>query len=440
MPNFFVLIPRDAGQQAQLLTDEEADILYGMWKSSSPGARGVAPPSGKSGAVRSLKAKGYVSGIDVLELTERGRKVIVEMATREPNALDRRAMPAYSDIKKSANKRSRQTFTRTVKSAGSSEANSFNLHRRRMERDAGAWDWMTSPVKDWAAQQWSVMKDWWGSQAAQIGGKSFELLRAVRRQVPIAQRELEQLNVRTQSGGGVSPQAVESVIQTLKSAMQQFYALTSKSVGLPPLPSATDPKYQSRTVGGMDQQGFMAFYNDLSRAVASVNENTALDYEKHKNVVTKAPTAQPGPEDKYLGKNISRMLADINRISNANVVDKPILDEISKGNIPTSTGNVNLIEKINNDVKSVSDQGDIDNVATDIISMIFDDLVDAKLQAHLSRKFPNPTDTRARLSEYDRMSTVRERLEKYVVQIMNEKYKRLYEYRSQQPQAAPAGP
>jgi hypothetical protein len=436
MPNFFVLIPRGSGQQANLLTDEEADTLYGMWKSAPPGNKRFQAPYGKARAIQSLKAKGYVTGMDDVELTERGRKIIVEMATREPNALDRRAMPAYSDMQKSA-KRARQTFTgKRTKTAG--DQRPFNLKRSKTQREAGVWDWMMSPVKDWAAQKWHGAKDWWESQSASIGGKSFELLRAVRRQTPITQRDLEQLFVRTQSGGGVSPMAVENVTRNLKSAMEQFRSLTSKVVGLPQIPNANDPKYQSRTVGGMDQQGFMAFYNDLSRAVAAINENTALDYEKHKRVVTKAPTAQPGPEDKYLGKNLSRMLADINRISNANVVDKVILDEISKGNIPTASGTVNLIEKINNDVKSVSDQGDIDNVATDIISMIFDDLVDAKLQAHLSRKFPNPTDTRARLSEYDRMSTVRERLEKYVIQIMNEKYKRLYEYRSQQPGQAQA--
>jgi hypothetical protein len=111
------------------LSDAEAKLLYSMWREAPPGARAFSLPSGADARyATALKSKGYVVGFgDNLEITEKGRKVIVEIVTNEPNAFSKKASLApYSQIRKKANGRPRQTH---VKKA-SAEDRPFNLRKR----------------------------------------------------------------------------------------------------------------------------------------------------------------------------------------------------------------------------------------------------------------------------------------------------------------------
>ena len=117
------------------LTDEEAEFLYTAWKQMPKGAShfGVSP-AGNMKCVNSLKTKGYLSGFgDRLEITPKGKKLIVEMVMHEPNCFDKNGqMPSYSNIKaKTANMRQRQTFV--TKKASRYNPHVFNLHRRSLE-------------------------------------------------------------------------------------------------------------------------------------------------------------------------------------------------------------------------------------------------------------------------------------------------------------------
>lgn len=113
------------------ITDTEAKALYSMWKSSPPGSKTFAC-AGSEGVITPLQLKGYVSGGNNGEvaLTERGRKVIIEMVTNEPNALDKKADVTYSSIqaKAKAGKRQIQSFTKKA---------SFNLREQSLRNMRG---------------------------------------------------------------------------------------------------------------------------------------------------------------------------------------------------------------------------------------------------------------------------------------------------------------
>jgi hypothetical protein len=117
------------------LTDEEAEFLYTAWKQMPKGASHFAmAPASNVKCVNALKTKGYLAGFgDQLEITPKGKKLIVEMVMHEPNDFDKNGqMPPYSNIKaKTASQRQRQTFV--TKKASLYNPPVFNLHRRSLE-------------------------------------------------------------------------------------------------------------------------------------------------------------------------------------------------------------------------------------------------------------------------------------------------------------------
>ena len=119
LPNF-VLDPN-------MPTDDEASALYEMWKRAPQGEKSFA--HGDRSMVNAWKAKGLVDGIsDCLSLTDKGRKVIRDMVTNEPNSFDKTAkMPAYSNIKEAQKKR-RNPVTGKVETC---RKTAFNLSRNR---------------------------------------------------------------------------------------------------------------------------------------------------------------------------------------------------------------------------------------------------------------------------------------------------------------------
>ena len=109
---FDFIFPKTMRNQAGL-SDTEANALYTLWKNSPKGATRFAATEGiDSHSLVALKTKGYLVGFgNSLELTEKGKKIIVEMATHEPNAFEKHAETlSYSGIKATTNKRPRQAF------------------------------------------------------------------------------------------------------------------------------------------------------------------------------------------------------------------------------------------------------------------------------------------------------------------------------------------
>lgn len=133
---FDLIFPKD--MRAQIgLSDAEAGVIYKMWKNSPPGAQQFAVPAETDrGIVSSLKTKGYVAGFgNGIELTEKGKKVIVEMVTHEPNSFEKHAAEvSYNTIKAQTSKRPRQAF---IKKQASKEPKSFNLKRVSLKKMEG---------------------------------------------------------------------------------------------------------------------------------------------------------------------------------------------------------------------------------------------------------------------------------------------------------------
>jgi hypothetical protein len=117
-----------------VITDAEAHFLFAAWKQSPPG-QDIVIPTNAAEHVNSLKAKGFLTSIgNDVRLTDKGRKVIVEMVTHVPNSFSKKAMPIYSKIK-SAKKRSIQSLVK--KTAGKDEKKSYNMRRESLRRLRG---------------------------------------------------------------------------------------------------------------------------------------------------------------------------------------------------------------------------------------------------------------------------------------------------------------
>lgn len=106
------------------LTDAEADFLYAMWKGAAPGSKVFSSKGMDTGHIFRLKDKGYLQGPGQdVELTAKGKKLIIEMVTNEPNSFLKQAGSAkdvqYREVraKKEAAKRPRQTHTGRKKTA-----------------------------------------------------------------------------------------------------------------------------------------------------------------------------------------------------------------------------------------------------------------------------------------------------------------------------------
>lgn len=81
------------------VSDEEASTLYNMWLKAPPGSNQIVA-GGKPEVLKSLQTKGYIRGsANAVEITDKGRAIIVEMVTNAPNALDGKPMPTYRQIK-----------------------------------------------------------------------------------------------------------------------------------------------------------------------------------------------------------------------------------------------------------------------------------------------------------------------------------------------------
>lgn len=130
---FDIIFPQQMRQQIGL-TDKEAGVLYSMWKDSPVGADRFSSNDIDGKTMNSLKIKGYLAGFgDGVELTEKGKKIIVEMVTHEPNALDKKASNVqYSSIKNKT-QRQKQAFKKKTASKTASER-TFNLRRESLRR------------------------------------------------------------------------------------------------------------------------------------------------------------------------------------------------------------------------------------------------------------------------------------------------------------------
>ena len=130
---FDVIFPKEKRQQVGL-TDSEAGFIYDMWKNTPVGTTTFSVPKEvNKSMVNALKAKGYLVGYGAsIELTERGKKIIVEMATHEPNAFSKKGEVSYSEIKAKANHRPIQALVNKCASK-ESEPKSFNLYRKSVE-------------------------------------------------------------------------------------------------------------------------------------------------------------------------------------------------------------------------------------------------------------------------------------------------------------------
>lgn len=117
-----------------VITDREARALFEMWKNAEPDSRRLSESGADASMLRALKAKGYVSGFgEAIELTEKGRTILVEMVTNEPSSFLRNSsIPPYSSIKaRASQRRPRQTHTKKA------SRDSFNLRRESMRRLRG---------------------------------------------------------------------------------------------------------------------------------------------------------------------------------------------------------------------------------------------------------------------------------------------------------------
>lgn len=127
-----IILPKNIRMDRNSPTDNEAGALYSMWKSSPPNTQTFKVPDEYRRHINAWKSKGLVEGFsDSLFLTDKGKKLIIEMVTSEPNSFCKNASgPVYSQVKaqkeaiKNANK---------IKGASKNKRESFNLKK---ERDA----------------------------------------------------------------------------------------------------------------------------------------------------------------------------------------------------------------------------------------------------------------------------------------------------------------
>jgi len=84
------------------LSDAEAKALYKGWEETPPGSKVLDAMAIGEKYLPALNKKKYIERkADGFVLTERGRKVIIEMVTNQPNAFEKEPeRPSYSQIKK----------------------------------------------------------------------------------------------------------------------------------------------------------------------------------------------------------------------------------------------------------------------------------------------------------------------------------------------------
>jgi hypothetical protein len=116
-----IILPKDFRPTKNVPTDEEAKALYTLWKDAPNGTSAFALDNGNKKFLSGWKVKGLVSGIaEHIELTEKGRKLIVEMVTNEPNAFSKSSAVETNKIVKNSMKDKKEP-----------EQKPFNLKKER---------------------------------------------------------------------------------------------------------------------------------------------------------------------------------------------------------------------------------------------------------------------------------------------------------------------
>lgn len=123
-PGFIMLIQKDP---VLPIDDKSADTLYNIWKHSTNNQLEI---NSENENMTKLLETGYIrkSG-DIVEITDKGKNLVLEMGLGRPNSFSTEPEPSYSDIKKRASQRNRKRVTFTKKA--SKEIEPFNLKKAR---------------------------------------------------------------------------------------------------------------------------------------------------------------------------------------------------------------------------------------------------------------------------------------------------------------------
>lgn len=377
--DFLIYNPKGFGR-SPILTDAEAETLYSLWKTSSPGAKKFVPNGQKE--IISLKAKGYLAGASDIEFTDRGRKIISEIATREPSILEKSSEPPpYSKIKAMAIRRPRQSIL--TKSA-SSEDEAFNL-RRAMVKEAGVWDYLASPFRDWWTQTKERTGDWWTEKMSTFG-KAKELYRRVQREKNRILGDLQAAAQAANSRSGVSGTVLTKITGKLIGEINQFANLIGRVKAIPAPPMA-DPTIMYTS------EAFKNFYDRLHASLVEVSMPNVLLYEKYKNHASPRPLAMPkGPEDVSFENEFKRLIGSINRRSSDAIpagsppgtAPAPIIPQAVVVDILTNYGGKKLVDAMTEAVSRVTGIEYVDNAASPITEFVL-----SKLNPELAKHSAN---------------------------------------------------
>jgi hypothetical protein len=128
---FYVIVPMTQVEQDKP-SDEAVDALYKLWKSAPPGSKTLSASGIDSKLLRNLREYNVIQANgEAIELTDRGRRLISEMVTREPNSFLRNAGDVtYRRVRadKEAFNRPRQTHVQKRRATASrSPRAAYNL-------------------------------------------------------------------------------------------------------------------------------------------------------------------------------------------------------------------------------------------------------------------------------------------------------------------------
>jgi DNA-binding PadR family transcriptional regulator len=157
-PNFIMMIRQDP---VLPIDDTSAETLYNIWKGSS----------GKDAKnISKLVDKGYIRKTgEIIELTEKGKNLILEMGLSSPNSFAKTTMPTYSEIKTKSAKRERKTFIKKASFWGPPKVDlrkNHDLQERTEENDGTLylkgnivqvwWDKIAGYTGEWTQETWTL--------------------------------------------------------------------------------------------------------------------------------------------------------------------------------------------------------------------------------------------------------------------------------------------
>lgn len=289
---------------------------------------------------------------------------------------------------------------------------------------SGFWDALTSPFKGWLGTHWNKVKNWFQDVSAS-GGQSFKLMRSIRRKLPLVVQALERAEYAMSPTSTVNPSALESALTPVMVDLKAYHDLVAPVVGLPPIPNASDPRYQSRVRGGVDRKGYEMFIADLKALVDSVNDKNSLVYERSKGQVQPqaAPqTPQSPPEDTRLLKVIENMLDNLNNSIGTQFVNSARFSAALQMHIP---------KMINDAIEKIREPDDFMEFAAAIRDRILD-----LIQRPLNRSgvLNNPNISPQNKMRFTAMfEHYKASLLKDIESVLRKRHNRKFEYR-QQPQ------